>query len=90
MTDLERRRQIEDLCDAALERHAYERAGLRRCMRQRRPAAIAGGVAARARAEGGGLSRNAGGATGGGILWLSTGRLPNRALMGQRSCSLHN
>lgn len=33
MTDAERRRRVEEVCDAALEREAWERAGWSPCWR---------------------------------------------------------
>ena len=66
MTDPERRRRVEDVCDAALDRDARERAAfVAAACGRRRSAATGGGGAAGARADGGGVSRSADGRSGG-------------------------
>ena len=60
MTDLERRRRIEELCDAALDHDASERAAfVAGACGPDEGAAPGGGGAARTRADGGGVSRDA-------------------------------
>ena len=69
MTDADRRRRIEDLCDAALDQDADERSAFRGGRLQRRRSAAAGSrEPAGARADGGTVSRNADHGRGGGDL----------------------